>query len=119
MAANGLIGFPRYGVSHDDPAITAKGRCRYDAGVEVGPDFVPSQGAHVAMVPAGLYASTPFQGRADAIGHTWERILREWLPSSGYQLDARPYFEYYPPDGEHNEKTGAFSCELCIPIARL
>jgi AraC family transcriptional regulator len=53
------------------------------------------------------------------IPQTWERILREWLPASGYQLDARSCFEYYAPDGEYDEKTGVFTCELCIPIAKL
>jgi AraC family transcriptional regulator len=119
MAANGLVGAPRYGISHDDPTITARGRCRYDAGVEVGEDFVPSQGVHVTTVPGGRYACAAFRGRATAIGESWDRILREWLPASGYQLDSRSCFEYYPPDAEYDEGTGAFSCELCIPIARL
>jgi AraC family transcriptional regulator len=119
MVSNNLIGLPRYGVSHDDPQVTAKNKCRYDAGVEVGPDFVPSQNAQVATLSAGLYASTKFKGTSSEVPQTWDRILREWLPASGYQLDGRPCFEYYPIDGEYDERTGAFSCELCIPIAKL
>lgn len=119
MVENGLMGSPRYGVSQDDPQVTANDKCRYDAGVEVGKDFVPSQNAKIATLPGGLYASIPFWGRSDEIKLTWERILREWLPASGYQLDARPCFEYYPPDGKYDEKTGKFSCDLCIPVAKL
>jgi AraC family transcriptional regulator len=119
MVSNDLLGAVRYGISHDDPLITATGKCRYDAGVEVAPDFVPSENAQIATIPGGLYACTKFKGTSAEIMATWERILREWLPASGYQLDARPYFEYYPSDGEYDEKTGAFSCELCIPIMKL
>lgn len=119
LASNNLLGAARYGISHDDPQITQKNKCRYDAGVEVGPDFVPSQNAHVTTLPGGLYASTQFKGTSNEIPLAWEQILREWLPASGYQLDARNCFEYYPPDGEFDEKTGVFTCELCIPIAKL
>jgi AraC family transcriptional regulator len=119
LASNGLLGVPRFGVSHDDPKVTAKAKCRYDAGAEVGEDYVPAQGVHLATIPGGLYACAKFKGTSSEIPDTWERILREWLPSSGYQLDARACFEYYSPDGEYDEKTGAFTCELCAPIAKL
>jgi AraC family transcriptional regulator len=119
MVANNLLGAARYGVSHDDPQTTEKSKCRYDAGVEVGPAFVPSQNAQIGTVPGGLYACTAFKGTSSEIPYHWEQMLREWLPASGYQLDARPSFEYYPPDGEYDEKTGAFTCELCSPLAKL
>ena len=119
MVSNDLMGLPRYGISRDDPQVTEKAKCRYDAGVEVTKDYVPSQGAQISTVPGGLYACTNFKGTSAEIPHTWERILREWLPASGHQLDARPCFEYYPPTAEYDEKTGEFSCELCIPIAKL
>jgi AraC family transcriptional regulator len=119
LAANNLLGAPRYGVSQDDPNVTEERRCRYDGGAEVGLDFVPPQDAQVTEVPGGLYASTKFLGTSEEVSQTWERILREWLPASGYQLDARPFFEYYPVDATYDPKTGAFSCEICIPIARL
>ena len=119
LASNALIGAPRYGISQDDPLVTANRKCRYDAGVEVPRDFVPSQGAQIATLPGGLYASASFKGTSAEVPATWERILREWLPASGYQLDGRPCFEFYPPDGEYDEQTGTFTCELFIPIAPL
>jgi AraC family transcriptional regulator len=119
LAASGLLGAPRYGVSQDDPQVTAANKCRYDAGAEIGVEFVPSQNAQVTTVPGGLYASTEFEGTSVEIPQVWERILREWLPASGYQLDARSCFEYYPTDGKYDEKTGTFTCELFMPIAKL
>ncbi len=35
LARHGLYGRPIYGVSHDDPDITAADKCRYDTCVEV------------------------------------------------------------------------------------
>ena len=119
LVTNDLLGLPRYGVCHDYPQVTAQDRCRYDAGVEVGQDFVPSQNAQIATLPGGLHACAQFKGSTKEFPPAWERILREWLPASGYQLDARPCFEYYPPDGEYDEKTGVLTCELCIPITKL
>lgn len=119
LFSNDLLGAPRYGVSRDDPTITAENKCRYDACVEVGDDYVPSQGAQVATLPGGLYACAAFRGTSVEVPRSWDRILRDWLPSSGYQLDSRPCFEYYPVDGEIDERTGAFTCELCMPIAKL
>ena len=34
-------------------------------------------------------------------------------------LDARPCFEYYPPDAECDPQTGAFACQICIPVVPL
>jgi AraC family transcriptional regulator len=119
LAANNLAGADKYGISQDDPEITEQNKCRYDAGAEVAKDFVPPQGAHIGTVPGGLYACAKYYGTSQDIPLAWQRILREWLPSSGYQLDARPCFEYYPANMEGDESTGAFECELCMPIQKL
>ena len=46
-------------------------------------------------------------------------MLRDWLPGSGLQLDARPLFEYYPTDVTMDLKTGVLECEICIPVTKL
>jgi AraC family transcriptional regulator len=35
------------------------------------------------------------------------------------QLDSRPFFEHYPIDATYDPKTGAFDCEICIPVSPL
>jgi AraC family transcriptional regulator len=35
MVGGGLLQQPRYGISHDEPNITAAELCRYDAGCEI------------------------------------------------------------------------------------
>jgi AraC family transcriptional regulator len=119
LSANGLLGHPRYGRSYDDPSITAPEKCRYDACVEVPPQFVASGKALKTNIPGGRYAVLSFKGTVEQIGGAWAALLRDWLPSSGLQLDARPCFEHYPRNSTYDAKSGVFSCEICIPVAPL
>lgn len=116
---HGVIGHPRYGISHDDPGITTPERCRYDACAEVPSDFVAVGGAFVTTLPGGKYAVLSFRGPVEKIGDAWTRLLRDWLPSSGLQLDNRPAFEHYPLDAGCDPVSGEFSCEICVPVAPL
>jgi AraC family transcriptional regulator len=119
METNHLLGRPRYGISLDDPGITAPEKCRYDAAVEIEPGFVGA-GQHLkTTLPGGKYAAASFRGTAAEIGDAWMALLRDWLPSSGLQLDARPLFEYYAPDMTMDQDTGAFQCDICIPVTTL
>jgi AraC family transcriptional regulator len=119
MKTNGLLARPRYGISLDDPDITAPEKCRYDAAVEVEPDFVGA-GQHLkTSIPGGKYAAARFSGSGAEIGEAWMELLRDWLPGSGLQLDGRPLFEYYAPDMKMDDQTGAFECDLCIPVTKL
>lgn len=119
LRENSLLGQPRYGISHDDPSITEAGRCRYDACVEVPANFASQNGGLTATIPGGRYAILHFKGTAEEIGAAWDSLLRDWLASSGLQLDARPCFEYYPRDSCHDPQTGIFGCDICIPVAPL
>ncbi len=80
----------RYGISHDDSSITAPEQCRYDACAEVSSDFVATGSALKTIIPGGKYAMHKFKGTVEQIGKVWAALLRDWLPSSGLQLDARP-----------------------------
>jgi AraC family transcriptional regulator len=116
---NNLLEQPRYGISDDDPSITTPEQCRYDACAEVPPGFVASGNAFKTTIPGGRYAVLGFKGTVDQVGEAWSALLRTWLPSSGLQLDARPCFEHYPTDAECDAQTGAFECEICIPVVPL
>jgi AraC family transcriptional regulator len=119
MQTNGLYGRPRYGISHDDPGITSPEKLRYDAAVEVPPDFVGA-GKHLkTVIPGGKYAVAKFTGSDGEVGDVWAWLLRDWLPASGMQLDSRPFFEHYPIDATYDPQTGAFDCEICIPVSPL
>jgi AraC family transcriptional regulator len=119
LATNGLLDSPRYGISHDDPGITAPAQCRYDACAEVDPEFVATAPAFQTTVPGGRYAVLEFEGTVADVGDAWTALLRDWLPSSGMQLDARPCFEYYPRGSGFDPATGVFDCGICIPVTAL
>ena len=46
-------------------------------------------------------------------------FVSQWLPDSGYVPDDRTCLEVYPADFTMDEKTGAFSCWLCLPVRAL
>jgi AraC family transcriptional regulator len=119
LARHQLFGRPIYGVSHDDPLIAPPDKLRYDCCVAVDDGFVPSGDAQIITIAGGRYASLPFEGTSDALGAQWMALMRDWLPGSGWQLDGRPTFEYYPPGAAYDETTGRFSCEIVIPLAPL
>ena len=119
METNGLYGRPRYGISRDDPGVTAPEKLRYDAAVEVPEKFVGAGDHQLAEIPGGKYAVGRFKGADTEVGEAWAWIMRDWLPGSGMQLDSRPLFEHYPVDATYDSKTSEFECEICIPITPL
>ncbi len=119
MVTNGLIGQARYGISLDDPRVTAPEQCRYDAGCETPTNFVAAGNAHRTTIPGGKYAALSFQGTVADFEAAWDALLRDWLPASGLQLDSRPMFEYYPVDSSYDSATGVIQCKLCVPVTPL
>jgi AraC family transcriptional regulator len=119
MTANNLLGRDRYGISLDDPTVTRAENCRYDACVPSPENEVLAGDPGRRIIPGGRYASMAYEGTGADIGAAWDSLLRDWLPKSGLQLDARPFFEHYPADGRYDPATGAFTCHLCVPVAPL
>jgi AraC family transcriptional regulator len=119
MVENGLIGQTRYGISHDDPHVTAPEQCRYDAGCEIPANVLAGGEAHRTTIPGGQYAVLSFTGVVADFEPAWDALLRDWLPSSGLQLDSRPMFEYYPTDSSYDPSTGVLECKLCVPVMPL
>jgi AraC family transcriptional regulator len=108
-----------YGISHDSPDITAPEKCRYDACIAVDAGFRPEGEIGVQTIAGGFYACAPFTGTGEEIHAAWMRVYSEWLPDSGYQADDRPCIEAYGSDLKIDPKTGAFSCELRLPVRAL
>jgi len=119
MATNHLMGRERFGISLDDPIVTKPAQCRYDACVTSPEGEVLSGNPQRKIIAGGKYACLAYEGNGAEIGASWDALLRDWLPKSGLQLDARPFFEHYPIDGRYNPKTGTFTCNICVPVAEL
>ncbi|NGX16578.1 AraC family transcriptional regulator [Wenzhouxiangella sp. XN24] len=110
---------PLFGVSHDDQNITLENLCRYDACVEVPKELLLTRRPFRTILPGGRYAVLDFLGTPDEIGDAWTALLREWLPSSGLQLDHRPCFEHYPDGLKPGDAEGRFGCRICVPVVQL
>ena len=119
MGTNNLYGRERFGLSLDDPSVTKPAKCRYDACVASPAGESLTGHPQRKVIPGGRYAALSFRGTSSEIGAAWDALLRDWLPQSGLQLDSRPFFEYYPVDGYFDPKSGAFGCDICVPVAPL
>src|SRR4029077_17934273 len=99
---SGLWSTRAYGSRHAAPSVTEPDLCRYDACAEVPPQFKPFGNVLTTTIPGGRYAVLHFKGTVDVVREDWSILFRDWLPSSGLQLDARPCFEYYPKDATYD-----------------
>ena len=60
-------------------------------------DNIPKE-LEVLKIPKGKWAVFPYQGTTRDFGKFAQYMYQEWLPSSGYQLDHRPHYEYMGSD---------------------
>lgn len=84
------------------------------AAVEV-PDFdtIP-EGMETFTLPGGLYAVFFYHGSSANAPQVFRYIFSEWLPASGYVLDARPHFELLGEKYKNNSPDSEE--EIWIPI---
>jgi len=112
--AYGLAGKVTYGVAQDDPASTPAAECRYDACVEISPDYEIKPPAKEAHLPAGRYAVAPFESTGADIPGAWGAFFGQ-LTAEGIIAEGA-CFERYPADYVMDPATGIFTAELCIPV---
>ena len=103
------------------PENPENGEFVYVIGVEVKEGHVIPDGYHACSLPEALYAvfSTPPCDEANfspTIQGTWEYIMSEWFPNSGYEFDGNGVdFEIY--DERCKGKTGKV-CDIYIPVVK-
>jgi AraC family transcriptional regulator len=103
-------------VSHDDPEITAPGKLRYDAAVEVPETVGPEGEIGIQEIGQGDYATAIHTGPYRNLSQTYAAVCGQWAPSSGRDIASGPALEFYlnSPDStpEPDLKT-----EICLPLA--
>lgn len=72
-----------FGISQDDPSITAADKCRYDCCIEVDQAFQPKGEVGVQEFAGGRYPCGPFTGTGATIHDAWMHMYGQWLPQSG------------------------------------
>jgi AraC family transcriptional regulator len=116
--ARGLMAPRRvmWGVSHDNPNVTAPEFCRYDCCIEVEAAFQPEGEIGVQQIAGGLYACQLFTGNSETIAQAWMQLYGQWMPSSGYQPADGVSLELYPADFAIDPVTNTFTFWLCAPV---
>lgn len=116
LAEHGLVDCPRYGVSIDDPCVTPAESCRYDACVELPPGLALPEVSRTTIA-SGRYAVTHFRGTPAEMGAAWEAFAHTAATNPAHHVDPRrPRVEHHPRGAGHDLRTGAFACELLLPL---
>jgi len=114
----GLLRFPEtdmLAVYHDDPATTDPSQLRSDACLTV-PEGTAVDGEVTTMtIPGGLFAVGHFEIDHTEYGAAWDKVMSEYIPTTGYLPDNRLCYELYLNDpDQHPEKKHIV--DICEPV---
>lgn len=74
------------------------------------------EGMEEYIIPESVYAVFECVGALpDSIQKVQQRIISEWLPTSGYEYAPFPDIEVYP---EGDQKSDTYTCEVWLPIVK-
>lgn len=86
------------------------------AAVEVSDfDNIP-ENMETYISPEGLYAVFSYKGLASDVPKMYQKILQNWIPTSGYFLDDRPHFAVMGEKYNNNDPNSEE--ELWIPVKK-
>lgn len=78
------------GIGHDDPAITAEEKIRYDACITFSGEVKPEGEIGIQLISGGRYAVFLHKGAYAELKEVYRSIFAGWLASSGCTLGERP-----------------------------
>jgi AraC family transcriptional regulator len=67
------------------------------------------------IIPGGTFAVGHYEIDVHEYGEAWDKLMREYLPESGYQPDDRLCFELYLNDPEQHPE-GKHIVDICEPV---
>jgi AraC family transcriptional regulator len=96
-----------------------KGLFEVFVGVECGFDQIKSMPVELSVrnLPAALYAVFTLKGRE--ITGDWEKMIRDWLPASGYRSAGSYGFQYYTEQFKGLDRLDESTLDVYIPIRKL
>lgn len=105
-----------YGMSHDDPDITPREKCRFDWCLSVPPTWEGSENVAVRPFPTCTIASVEMSGDVHLEGRILHYMWSCWLPSSDYQPADLPGMEIYRRFPHETGWWECFDLECAIPL---
>jgi AraC family transcriptional regulator len=109
------FGMACYGISYDDPGITEPEKCRYDSCVTIKKEVKPEGEIGVKEIGGGKYAIFSYKGPYSNLDEVYDRIHREWLPDSKFELRDAPCMEKYLNTPQHH-KPEDLRTNIYIPV---
>jgi len=104
-----------FGISYDDPKVTEKEKCRYDACFTIH-QTVKAQGEiGVKKINGGKFAVFIYKGTYDNWGEIYDIIYDKWLINSEYCLRNVPVMEKYL-NSPNLMETSELEIEIYLPI---
>lgn len=103
------------GLSHDDPEVTPPDKIRYDACITVSDDFQPHGDIGVQVIGGRDYAVMTHFGPYEKLNESYTKLLGQWLPRSGRELNAGPSLEFYLNSPENTAPEDLIT-DICTPL---
>ncbi|ABQ27658.1 transcriptional regulator, AraC family [Geotalea uraniireducens Rf4] len=104
------------GIGHDDPAITAEEKIRYDACVTFSGDVKPEGEVGIQTIAGGRYAVFLHKGAYTGLPEIYRNIFAGWLATSGCTLRDQPCFEVYLNRDPRRTKPENLRTEIWVPV---
>lgn len=103
------------GLSHDDPEVTPPDKIRYDACITVDDDFRPRGDIGVQVIGGRDYAVMTHCGPYEKLNESYTKLLGQWLPRSGRELNSGPSLEFYLNSPENTAPEDLIT-DICAPL---
>lgn len=104
-----------YGLIIDEPLITEKIKCRYDAcsTVQSMNQMLPHK-----TILGGRYAKFIHHGSYETIEQTYKNIYSGWILNSRLEFDSSPIIEKYIAHASNSKNEKDFTTEILIPLKK-
>ena len=108
-------GIDSYGISYDDPSVTEKDKCRYEACYTTQQSITPKGNVGINKIKGGKFAIFSYKGDYENWGAIYDFIFDKWLINSSFELRNQPVMEKYLTAINQNDKT-LLNIEIYLPI---
>lgn len=103
-----------YGISYDDPSVTAPEMCRYEACITIKNSFSQKGEFGVKTIKGGKFAVFKYIGPYENWGAAYDYIFDNWLLKSNYYLRNIPIMEKYINQNDDS----ILNIEIYLPIKK-
>ncbi len=107
-----------YGLAHDNPALVAPEKCRFDACIQLQPEFEDRAARELGVLtlPAGPYTRDRRAGGYGRLRHELASLYSSQGLSSGLQLDARRPIVTIYLDDPRRLSVRDLRADICVPV---